>query len=287
MSDQPRILVTGASGNVGSAVVNSLHGRGAIVRVAQRTRSAAPRDAQVEPVLLDFAERETFAGAVRGCHAVFLVRPPAIANVGATLLPFVDEARRAGVEHIVFLSVVGADKNAFIPHHAVEAHLRQTPAHTFLRAGFFAQNMGDAYRLDIRDDDRIYVPAGRGRVAFVDVADIGELAARVLLAPAAHRGQAYVLTGPEALSFEEAAAVLSQALGRPIRYEAASVVGYVTHLRKRGLPWAQAFVQAALHVGLRFGQAEPVDPTLPALLGRPARRFAEYVLEHCHLWRKE
>src|SRR6478672_1773586 len=109
MSEQACILVTGASGNVGREVVRALRRTGARVRVAHRSTAALPRAGEVDGVTLDFARPETFADAARGCSALFLVRPPAIANVKATLLPFVDEARRAGVGHIVFLSVVGAD----------------------------------------------------------------------------------------------------------------------------------------------------------------------------------
>jgi hypothetical protein len=82
------------------------------------------------------------------------------------------------------------------------------------------------------------------------------------------------------------ASVLSAVLERPIRYVPASIPGYLLHLRRRGLPLAQAAVQAVLHVGLRFGQAEAVDPTLERLLGRPGRTLADYVRDHAALWRR-
>jgi uncharacterized protein YbjT (DUF2867 family) len=282
-----RILVTGATGNVGREVVRELTARGALVRVGGRAAGKVlDGDAGVEHVAFDFHVPSTFAPAASGCGAVFLIRPPPIADVRSTLNAFVDAARANGVEHVVFLSVAGAGKNKLVPHHAVEAHLAaRAGGWTVLRPGFFAQNLGDAYRRDIVEDGRLYVPAGRGRVAFIDTRDIARVAALALCDPARHAGRAYTLTGPEAVTFDDAAAILSRALGRSIRYTRASIPGYAIHLRRRGLPAAQIAVQTILHVGLRFGQAETVDPTLAALLGRPGGTLAEYVRDHVATWR--
>ncbi len=104
--------------------------------------------------------------------------------------------------------------------------------------------------------------------------------------PRPHRGQGYTLTGPRAVDFDEVAALLTTALGRTIRYEPASVLGYARHLRRQGLPLAQVAVQTVLHTGLRRGDAETVDPTLPRLLGRPARTIEDYVRDHVATWER-
>ena len=281
------VLVTGATGNVGREVVRAARARGLIVRAADRDGSRAREllGNEVDVVRLDYRDRSTFACA-DGADALFLMRPPAIADVADTLLPFVDAARRRGVTHVVFLSVAGADKNKLVPHHAVEKHLRKGTGWTILRPGFFAQNFGDAYRCDIVDDDRVYVPAGRGRVTFVDVRDLAEVAAAAFASPAAHDLHAYTLTGAEAVGFTSAVARLTEVMGRPIRYEAASIVGYMLHLRGRGMPWTQVAVQTLLHAGLRFGQAERVDPTLERLLGHRPRSLEDYFRDHRNLWER-
>ncbi|MDP9000597.1 MAG: SDR family NAD(P)-dependent oxidoreductase, partial [Myxococcota bacterium] len=110
------------------------------------------------------------------------------------------------------------------------------------------------------EDGRIYVPAGTGRVAFVDVCDLAELAAAIFTSPAAHERCALHIDGLRGDRLCEAASYLSETLGRSIRYEPASIWGYVRHLRTRGMPWAQAGVQTVLHSGLRLGQAERVMP---------------------------
>lgn len=279
------VLVTGATGNVGREVVRALLARGIAVRAATRAVPSATEGGAgtVSTVRLDFADPTTF-DAADGVRAVFLVRPPAISDTKHTLVPFIDEARRRGVEQIVFLSVAGAAHNILVPHHAVERHLAPSRGWTILRPGFFAQNLEDAYRRDIVEDARIYVPAGRGRVAFVDVRDIADLAAMILESPAMHDRKAYTLTGSEAIGFAETAAQLSEAIGRIVRYEPASIVGYLAHLRRRGAPWAQAGVQTVLHVGLRFGQAERVDPTLAQLLGRAPHTMRQYIRDRCAVW---
>lgn len=147
------ILVTGASGNTGREVLRALRERALPFRAGVRRTGAPPE------VALDFRGPRTWDEALQGCRGVFFLRPPAIADVEETLLPFVDRARTLGAEQVVFLSVAGAEKNSFVPHHAVEKHLQAKEApFTILRPGFFAQNLQDAY---LREDDRLIVPAGR------------------------------------------------------------------------------------------------------------------------------
>ncbi|MCI4066766.1 SDR family oxidoreductase [Micromonospora sp. R77] len=281
------VLVTGATGNVGGAVARSLAATGVAVRVAGPDPAAMRlRFPDVPGVRLDFADPGTFESALAGAGGLFLLRPPQIARVGPTLNALVDAAARHGVGHVVFSSVTGADTNVVVPHHRVETHLRASGLpYTILRPGFFAQNLADAYRRDIREENRIYLPAGSGRAAFVDTRDLGDVAATVFADPAAHAGAGYPLTGAEALDFDEVAAVLTEELGRPIRYHPATVGGYLRHLRRRDAPLVQALVQTVLHTGLRRGQAERVDPTLPRLLGRAPRTLRQYVHEHRELWR--
>ena len=282
-----RVLVTGAVGNVGREVMHALRAHRRLVRGADLSVNAirAMHGDEIEAALLDYQEHDTFAAALAGCDAVFLVRPPAIAYMESTLLPFIDAAHAAGVKHIVFLSCAGAATNKLVPHHAVERHLAaRGVGYSLLRPGFFSQNLGVAYRRDIAEDGRLFLPAGRARVAFVDIRDVAEAAAIIFDDPAMHENAAYDCTGPEALSFEEAARLMTEVVGRPIRYEPASIAGYVSHLHMSGLPLAQVAVQTVLHVGLRFGQSEKIDATLERLLGRRPRTLATYIRESVELW---
>lgn len=278
--DAGAILVTGASGLVGSAVFTSLEkARADVLRAVPRPRGRSER-------AFDFAQPATWGAALTGVGSLFLLRPPAIADVGPTLNAFVNAARASGVRHIVFLSVAGADRMGFLPHAKVERHLMAGPADwTLLRPGYFAQNLETALRDGIVRHGRIDVPAGRGRVAFLDVADIGDIAARCLLEPEAHAGAAYHLTGPKALGFDDAARLIAQTSDRPVRYRPAGPLRYWWRLRRAGAPRAQASVQTALHVGLRFGQGAPVTDTVSRLLGRPAGNLASYVARRAEVLR--
>lgn len=283
-----RILVTGALGNVGREVARACGERGLGVRVADLDLAAlARRFPTSESARLDFLDRATWAPALAGCDAVFLLRPPPLGDMESTLCPFVDAAYAAGAKHIVFLSVAGAERMKWVPHRKVELHLAAAgTAWTVLRPGFFAQNFQDAYRRDIVEDARVFVPAGAGRVAFIDVRDVGAVAARVFTDPDRFAGQALILTGPEAVTFTEAAATLSDVLGRRVRYEPAGIPAYAWHLRRRRrLPWMQVVIQAVLHAGLRRGDAEKVEPTVERLLGRRARTLGEYARDAVDSWR--
>ncbi|AFY92521.1 NAD(P)H-binding protein [Chamaesiphon minutus] len=280
------ILVTGASGNVGKEVVRQLQSRQVPFQVGDRKRAIENTGAGVKTVRFDFLDPSTYAPAVAGCDAVFLLRPPAIANTQQTLNVFLDVAQSQGVSQVVFISVAGAGDNPLVPHHAVERHLRAgSTGWTILRPGFFAQNIGSAYRQDIVNDDRIFVPAGSGRVAFLDVRDLAEVAANALVDPATYRGKTYTLTGIAAYSFVEVASILSQELDRrTIRYQPASILAYCLHLFRRGMPPAQILIQTILHVGLRFGQAQAVTTSLPDLLGHQPRTLYDYIRDNVALW---
>ena len=285
-----KVLVTGALGNVGGPTVESLVGAGIGVRAGDlgvdRLRQRwGDRPGEIEMVHLDFTDPATFGPALEGCDGQFLLRPPPISRVGPTLNALIDRAAVAGIRHVVFSSVAGADRNVVVPHHRVERHLRASPLRwTMLRPGFFAQNLADAYLTDIVEDHRLLVPAGDGRVAFLDVRDLADVAAIVFSSPHEHVGRGYHLTGPGAVTFDEVAGLLTDRLGVEVRYQRASVRSYVRHLRRRGLPAAAIAVQTVLHVGLRRGDAEEVDPTLGHLLGRPARTVDQYIDDTAATW---
>lgn len=286
-----KTLVTGAAGNVGRHAVQSLLRRGMDVVAAGRdeSRAKALLGGSVKTTRLDFLDRETWAEALGGADRMFLMRPPAIASVKNSINPFVDFARERGVGHVVFLSVAGAGRSNVVPHRKVEDHLRKRgDNYTNLRPGFFAQNLESAYRQDIIEDDRIYVPAGKKQpVNWIDARDIAEVAGLVLAEPEAHRSQSYTLAGPGAVAWSEVTSALTTALGRPIRYEPASLLGYMRHLSRRGVPRGAVMVQAILHFLLRFGHGATEDPTLERLLGRPGRSVRQYIEDHVELWSKQ
>lgn len=279
------ILVTGATGNLGGALLPLLQERDIPYQGGVRTL----RETALFPqVLLDFERPETFELALQGMKRVFLVRPPAIAKVKTTINPFLDIAAKVGVEHVVFVSVSGAENNRMVPHHGIEQHLIHGPLpYTLLRPGFFAQNLGGAYRSDIRNDARVYLPTRDTKGSFIDTRDIAEVACNILMEPKSHRNQAYTLTGQHLISFDKIAKILSEELGHTIAYQPCNLWSYFWHVkRKHKLPWMQCVVQALLHAQFARGGAAVIDPTLPKLLGHPATTMREYIQDHRSLWQR-
>lgn len=280
------ILVTGATGTVGRQLVRVLAAAGESVRAASTSPDAAAEWAgtpTIEPITFDFAEPGTWQAAFSGVDRLFLMRPPAISDVATYLRPVVRLAAGRGVRQVVFLSVMGV--NRLMPHWQVERDIETAGLpHTFLRPAFFAQNLLTAYGPDIRDHDRIRLPAGGGRTSFVDARDVAQVAALALREPARHAGAAYTLTGPAALTYDEVAALLTRALGRPIRYEAIRLLRYRRELLGAGMDPTYVRVQLVINAVARLRLAARITDTVPRLLARPATPLATFIDDHAAQW---
>lgn len=278
------ILVTGATGNVGSVVVRELVAAGANVRRAVRPRAGTAPDGG--EVAFDFASPGTWASAFDNIDAMLLVRPPAISNVRRELLPAVEFSRDAGVRHVVFLSLQGAETNRIVPHAAVEKWLRASGmTWTFVRPSFFHQNLSTTHASDIRDGDSIVVPAGGGATAFVDAHDVGAVAAAALLDPTAHANRAWTVTGPRALTYYQIAEILTAELGRDIRYTNPGIFTYARHAhRALGMPWGMVAVTTAIYTTARLGLAAGLTRDVRSVLGREPIDFAQFAHREREAW---
>lgn len=285
MNNPMPVLVTGPTGNVGREVVRSLLERGQIVRGAALTAEEAARLPEgVERVIFDFMDPATYGPALEGIRALFLLRPPALGEVEQQLFPLIDAAADRGLEQIVFLSLFGVEQNKRIPHYRVEQHIRARGIpFTFLRPSYYMQNLNTVYRERIRDQGEIFLPAGRGRTAFIDVRDIGDLAGKVLSEPG-HLGQAYAITGRDALNYYEIAGILSEVLGREIRYTKPTQRRYLKQLATEGASPEYLKVQKILYTPVRWGLAAQTTAELERLLGRPPISFRQYAEDYASAW---
>jgi uncharacterized protein YbjT (DUF2867 family) len=273
------IVVTGATGTVGRPLVELLRATGAAVRPASRH----PRDP--DAVAFDFLDRSTRRAPFDGVESMFLLRPPDLTRVSRDLAPPLAFAQVLGLRHVVLLSVQGAGKVPVLPHAAVERWLRRSGlSWTFVRPSYFDQNLSGVFAADIRDRNQIVVPAGGGRAAFVDAHDVAAVAAAALLGPREHAGRAWTPTGP-ALTCDEIAVVLSDELGRRIRYQRPGLVAYARHAHDvLGLPPAMVAVTAALPGTARLGLAGFETGDVAAATGRPPTTFAEFAHRERAAW---
>lgn len=278
------VLVTGATGTVGSAVVEQLADRSVRVRMAARDTAAVdPRDG-VETVGFDFERPETWGATLADVDRLFLVRPP---NVGVgRLKEFADAAARVGVLHVVYLSVLGAEKNPLVPHYRMERHLESADvAHTFLRAANFMQNFSEIHREDVVERGEIYVPAGDDETGFVDARDVAAVGVAALTEPG-HENRAYDVTGPEALDCYEIAEAFTDILGRLISYPEPSIPRFVWRMRSRGVPYPMIGVMVVLYTVTRLGRSGRVSDDARRVLGREPRSIREFVEDYASRFRR-
>lgn len=280
------VFVTGPTGIVGSAVVEHLRRRGAdVIAGVHRDADAANLPDGVEARAFTFgsdtaAHRQALAGADR----LFLMRPPAIEDVQGYLFPVIDAARRAGIRQIVFLSLQGVQANRKTPHHAVEQYLKQTKApYTSLRPNFFMQNLSTTYAEHIRRTGEIVVPAGRSRTAFIDARDIGRVAATVFTEPG-HVNKAYTLSGEQSLTYRNVAAIMSEVLGRDIRYTRPGEDEYLESLRAQGSPEDYVAVQKMIYRVVRMNISALPNRAVRRLTGEPATSFRRFVEDNRAVW---
>jgi len=286
------LVITGPNGNVGLALARSVIASGAIpYRIASRDPEANRERFGASAALtrFDFADRTTWGPTLEGARQVFLLFPlPHPRTARTQMVPFIEACAAAGVEHIVYVSVPGAERLRLVPHHAVESALRSSRVHhTILQASFFCQNLCRAitsHDVDIAVHDEIFIPAGRGRTSFLDARDVAAAAFEVLRDPAAHRDRTYVLTGPEALDYERVAEIFSDVLGRRIRYTDPSVLAFWRRLRRRGVSWDTMVFMQIVYWLTRSGKNAPLTDELPRLLGRPATTLRQFVQDHHEAW---
>jgi uncharacterized protein YbjT (DUF2867 family) len=282
------VLVTGATGNVGSQVVRELLARGvpvcAFVRDADR--AAARLGADAELFVGDLSDPVSVRRALSGVDRVFLSSADGPEKVGQEA-GVVDAAAAAGVEHIVKASTMLARAGSPLPpldwNGRSEEHLRRSgvPA-TLLRSGFYMTNL-----LMAADQVRagsLVAPAGDGRIAMVDPRDIGVVGALALTEPG-HAGRSYRLTGPAAITYSEVAGELSYATGTPVAYVDAPEDAARAGLEAAGMPGWLVEHLVGLFGLVREGVLAEVTDTIRVVTGRDPRSFAEFARDHVEVFR--
>lgn len=271
------IFVTGATGNVGSEAADYAQVLGFNVVRAIRGSGGADRAEGLGFKPFDFTDRRSWGPCLDGVDKVFLMRPPHISKIKRDMYPFMKYLKEKKIRQVVFLSVQGVEGNKKIPHYDVEQFCIELGLpYTFIRPSFFMQNLTTAHLPEIRDDNMLFVPAGKGKTNFIDVRDIGEIAAR-LFTDETHIGRAYTITGEKSYSYGEVADYLSRGLGRQIRYEDPGPLNFVKYHRKRGRKMGMILVMLMLYGVVKRGKADITTGTSSELLGRTPRSLEAFI----------
>ncbi len=270
------LAVTGSTGRLGGRVARRLAAAGVPQRLLARDPARAPELPGATAVRAPYGDAAAVRAALEGTSTVLVVSASETVDRVDQHRTFVDAAVSAGVEHLVYVSFLGAAPDATFTlardHWATEEHVRARGlTATFLRDSLYA----DFAPVLVGDDGAIRGPAGDGQVALVAQDDIADVAVAVLRDPAAHAGRTLDLTGPEALTLTEVAGVLTAVTGRAVRYEPETVEEAFASRAVYGAPDWQVAAWVSTYTAIAAGEMAAVSSAVPDLLGRPARTLEQ------------
>jgi len=279
------ILLTGISGNVGSGVVEYLKGENIdFVAGVRNPKKYKEKNIDLNFVEFDFENLSTHKKALSGIKKVFLMRPPQLTDVKGIFKPFIDTCKACGVKQIVFLSLLGIEKNPFPPHYKIEKEiLKSEIPYTFIRPSFFMQNLSTTHSDDIKLRNDLFIPSGKAKVSFIDTRDIGEIIGRTLVEDG-HLNQSYTLTGSEAVDYYQVSKLMSNIIGREIKYSNPSILKFRREIIKRGTKKEFANVMTVLYLTTKLGMANHVTDTSEKILGRKPRTIEEFIRDYKEVW---
>ncbi len=276
------ILITGATGNFGSNLALALQGKNIPFRAAARNLKEVKEKlgGPVGAVEFDWNKTDTFNNALKGISVVYLISPPFNNDFETKAAPFIDEAKKAGVTHIVLTTGLFTGDNPGNIFYKTEQLVKQSGInYTIIRPGFLFQNFIN-YDLQSVKQGVIFAPSGEGKASYVDVRDIAAATAEVLAEPEKHAGKIYAMTGKEALTHQEMADVLTEVTGRQTHHVNPTEEEYKQGLAGYNVPDFVYNFMAMLYATLKEGQWEKVSNDIKQLSGKTPRSFKEFVQEN-------
>ncbi|WP_052460909.1 NmrA family NAD(P)-binding protein [Microbacterium gorillae] len=275
-AELPTLAVTGSTGNVGGAVARLLADAGVPQRLLTRDPARAPQLPGAVPVLSRYADDAETRASLAGVRTLFLVSGTESLERLEQHRAIIDAAAAAGVAHVVYTSFYGAAPDATFTFardhwHTEQYLLRSGMATTFLRDDFYL----DVLPHFVGEDGALRGPAGDGRVAAVARADVARVAATVLQDPAAHAGRTYDLTGPQALTLTEVAAIITEVTGREVRFVNETTEEAYASRAGYGAPDWQVDAWVSTYTAIRSGELQPATDDVRAVTGRPPISLAE------------
>ncbi|MFV9834326.1 NmrA family NAD(P)-binding protein [Bacillus stercoris] len=280
MMKQNPILITGGTGTVGSRIASRLIKLGYRVRIASRKKGEL---ANAEYVYFDWMDASSYTPALEQVKDIYLVAPVGVLDPAPYVLPFLKEAKRLGVKRVVMQSASVVSENGPV-FGALHQAVREFPEWTVLRPSYFMQNFINVqHQMSIQNEGRIVTASGEGKLGFIDADDIAETAVRALTDAVPHQTH-HILTGPEALSYAEAAEIIGAAAGRRVKHVSISRSELQNRMAAAGLPADYASFMAGLDEAISHGAEHRVTDTVKRVTGKEPRSLSEFAAAHAAYW---
>ena len=281
-----KVLVIGAASGVGATIrhrlleTNQYHVVGTSRHADQRTNTG-----QLSWRNYDATHADNLDTLFNGIDMAFFMSSPGIVPQDKTLIPLINAAKEAHVQKIVMMTAIGVEVSDDIPFRKAELALESSDIpYSIIRPNWFHQNLGTYWLHGIQSQQKLLIPAGQGSTSFIDVRDIASCAVKLLTNSMADN-QSYTLTGPESLSYEEVANLLSDSTNQSITYEDIDPVVFKQGLLAASIPEAFADFLISILDFVKAGYVSEVNNTVETLLGRPAIKLQQYIEEERESWK--
>ena len=267
MNHPSNILVIGGTGKTGRKVVEGLKKQGQNVRVGARSHTPA----------FDWHDPATWPGALAGMDKVYIVYYPDLAVPGAyeAVKGLTEEAKKAGVKKAVLLSGKGEKEAERCERVVADSGLD----YTLVRASWFNQNFSESFLMDPILAGYVALPMPDAKIPFVDTGDIADVVVEALLEDA-HNGKTYAVTGPRAITFEEAVREIAASTGKEIKYQPVSLDDYSAMMKSAGVPsdyiWLFDYLFREV---LGKPENQEISTDVEKVLGRKPKDFSEFARE--------
>ncbi|QDK45413.1 SDR family NAD(P)-dependent oxidoreductase [Bdellovibrio sp. ZAP7] len=282
---QEKILVTGATGNIGRELVGRLHDRQAhFVATSHQESIFTP---EVRHLKWDLGERSLVQEAVKDVDVLFLLLP-----ISDSMLIYAQNAilaaKNSGVKFMILSSIMGADTESHFLLHRMHGEIEEMAKESkiplvILRPNVFMQNFVTRHSESIRQG-ALFLPESEAKSSYVDVRDIADVAIKVIENPWLYENRVIDLTGPEALSNEDVLAKISQTLGRRVTYVPVTEAATKHRLVREGLSSWMIDAYLSIHRAAREGMTAMVHPSNQQVRGVAPRSFDQFCTEVSHLW---
>lgn len=276
---QGKVLIIGASGTVGTQLVEILKQKG-----VPFARATSKTSLEADQVHVDLARKSDLGPAFKNVDRVFLLAPPGHTNQDELLKPVIDKARESGIKKIVMMSAMGANADENAPLRKAEIQVERSGlSYNIIRPNWFMQNFNTFWIGGILQQGKILLPVGKAKASFIDARDIAAVAAELLLSDK-YANQAFDLTGAEAIDHDQAAKALSEVTGKDIQFQDITPEEMRPGLLEAGLPPAYTEFLLTILNYLKLGYAERVTDSVEKITGRQPRGFHAYAKDYKKSW---